>query len=272
MLTDDQYKSFKDGNLYVNVHSAEHKGGEIRTLQALNPVIAARREMHPHAMLIDRASAPYRGAGRFAYYFARGKLQADPVFHALLELGLLRDRKHILDLGCGQGLLTAWLRAAAANHENGSWPQGWPPPPSSRIRGIELMARDVERARVALGPLCEISQGDIRTAEFGSADAVVILDVLHYMTDEEQLQVLARARHIAGGRAVAACRRAMAACASLQPVGRQDRDDVARSFAREDVLPQHAWAGCCRTAVRGAVQTHEPGHTLRKCVAGRKTM
>jgi CHRD domain-containing protein len=30
-LTDDQFKSFKDGNLYVNVHSAEHKGGEIRT-------------------------------------------------------------------------------------------------------------------------------------------------------------------------------------------------------------------------------------------------
>jgi hypothetical protein len=30
-LSDDQYKSFKDGNLYVNVHSAEHKGGEIRT-------------------------------------------------------------------------------------------------------------------------------------------------------------------------------------------------------------------------------------------------
>jgi hypothetical protein len=30
-LTDEQYKSFKDGNLYVNVHSAEHKGGEIRT-------------------------------------------------------------------------------------------------------------------------------------------------------------------------------------------------------------------------------------------------
>ena len=30
-LTDEQYKSFKDGNLYVNVHSAAHKGGEIRT-------------------------------------------------------------------------------------------------------------------------------------------------------------------------------------------------------------------------------------------------
>jgi hypothetical protein len=30
-LTDAQYESFKSGNLYVNVHSAEHKGGEIRT-------------------------------------------------------------------------------------------------------------------------------------------------------------------------------------------------------------------------------------------------
>jgi hypothetical protein len=29
-LTDEQYKAYKAGNLYVNVHSAENKGGEIR--------------------------------------------------------------------------------------------------------------------------------------------------------------------------------------------------------------------------------------------------
>jgi hypothetical protein len=29
-LTNEQYASFKSGNLYVNVHSAEHKPGEIR--------------------------------------------------------------------------------------------------------------------------------------------------------------------------------------------------------------------------------------------------
>src|SRR5580704_13055806 len=28
-LTDEQHASFKEGNLYVNVHSAEHKPGEI---------------------------------------------------------------------------------------------------------------------------------------------------------------------------------------------------------------------------------------------------
>jgi hypothetical protein len=29
-LTDAQYAAYKAGELYVNVHSAEHKGGEIR--------------------------------------------------------------------------------------------------------------------------------------------------------------------------------------------------------------------------------------------------
>jgi cyclopropane fatty-acyl-phospholipid synthase-like methyltransferase len=148
-----------------------------------------------HASLIDRACEPYRSAGLFAYNFARGKLSGDPVFRAMLERGLLLGRGHILDLGCGQGLLASWLRAALLCYESGSWPQGWPPAPTPRsTRGIELRVRDVERARAALGPSCEISQGDIRSADFGTTDAVVILDVLHYMTREEQLQVLKRVR------------------------------------------------------------------------------
>jgi SAM-dependent methyltransferase len=145
--------------------------------------------------LVELASLPYRRAGRFAYHFARGKLRGDPVFRALLERGLLHGRAHILDLGCGQGLLTAWLRAAAHCHERGIWPRGWPAPPRARtIRGLELSAREVARARCALGAECEVEQSDIRGAAFGRADAVVLLDVLHYMSPESQRDVLERVR------------------------------------------------------------------------------
>ena len=30
-LTDEQMAAYKAGNLYVNIHTAEHKGGEVRT-------------------------------------------------------------------------------------------------------------------------------------------------------------------------------------------------------------------------------------------------
>jgi SAM-dependent methyltransferase len=145
--------------------------------------------------LLARAAGPYRRAGRFAYHFARGKLGHDPVFRAILEQDLLRGHPRILDLGCGQGLLAAWLRAAADCYAQGVWPQSWPPPTVPRsLRGIELMRRDVARARRGLGPECEVTQADIREVPFGGVDAVVILDVLHYMPEASQRDVLQRVR------------------------------------------------------------------------------
>jgi 2-polyprenyl-3-methyl-5-hydroxy-6-metoxy-1,4-benzoquinol methylase len=141
------------------------------------------------------AADRYRPSGRFAYYFARGKLGRDPVFAALLAGGLIPEGVRLLDLGCGQGLLAAWLDAARASHREGQWPESWPPPPRlSAFRGIELMPRDVERARRALGALAQIECADMRNAAYGEADVVVILDVLHYMEPPAQEQVLRRVR------------------------------------------------------------------------------
>jgi SAM-dependent methyltransferase len=149
------------------------------------------------AALINAASAPYWSTDLFAYYRARGKLRGDPAFTGILREGLLRESERILDLGCGQGLLAAWLLAARSRSDERpqNWPPEWPaaPRPTS-IRGIEMSRRDIQRARRALGQKAEFELGDITEAEFGTVDAIVILDVLHYIDYESQLCVLSRAQ------------------------------------------------------------------------------
>lgn len=147
------------------------------------------------AALADAASAPYRAAGLFAWHFARGKLARDPAFAAILTRGLLTDASRILDLGCGQALLAAWLLAAHTAQLEGRWPRDWPQAPApARLTGIDINPHEVARARSALGEHVHIVQGDIRHVDYGTADAIVILDVLHYIDYAAQEAVLTRAR------------------------------------------------------------------------------
>lgn len=145
--------------------------------------------------LLDRATRPYRAGGRFAWHFARGKLDGDPAFAALLARALIGEDDRVLDLGCGQALLANWLDAACALHAAGDWPSALPIPPRiANYRGIELMPRDVERARNAMPAHARIEQGDIRAVDYGTVDRIVILDVLHYIDPVAQDAVLARVR------------------------------------------------------------------------------
>ncbi|MBA3773640.1 MAG: class I SAM-dependent methyltransferase [Ramlibacter sp.] len=150
--------------------------------------------------LVERAAARYRRAGRYPWHFAKGKLGGDPAFAALLAYGLLGGRTRIVDIGCGQGLLTAWLLAAEDAASEGQWPQDWSMAPQAfHVHGIELMQHDVTRAQQAMqaevrGGRASFAAADMCAADFGSADAVVILDVLHYVPIAAQDEVLRRVR------------------------------------------------------------------------------
>ena len=54
-----------------------------------------------------------------------------------------------------------------------------------------MRRRDIQRARDALGQKAEFELADITEAEFGMVDAIVMLDVLHYIDYESQLNEFA---------------------------------------------------------------------------------
>lgn len=148
------------------------------------------------ARLLDAASRPYRAGGHFGYHFSRGKLSSDCIFRELLRQGVFPKAARFLDLGCGQAVFASWLLAARGLYDQGDWPADWPEPPRViELRGFELMAKDIGRGRAALAdrePQVIIRQGDICKTDFGQADVVTILDVLHYIDHANQEDILRR--------------------------------------------------------------------------------
>ena len=148
--------------------------------------------------LLNRATRPYARTFITNYFWARGKLGGDPVFSALLDDGVFADGTRLLDLGCGRGLLAAWLLAAEKMAHDGLWPASRTPPQAMQFRGVELIAREVRCGNFALqaahGNRVSLAVGDMRDADISDVDAVTILDVLHYIPHDEQDQLLDRIR------------------------------------------------------------------------------
>lgn len=142
----------------------------------------------------------YRPAGHFARKFARGKLRFDPVFRALLERGAITAHARVLDIGCGQALLASLLCACDSWAGDNTWPAGWAGAPTgTHYTGIELMPADVARAQGAIATLGgglarpQVLCADMCEVDLPAADAVVVLDVLHYVDHAAQHRLLQRA-------------------------------------------------------------------------------
>jgi cyclopropane fatty-acyl-phospholipid synthase-like methyltransferase len=146
--------------------------------------------------LLDESTKVFFQSGRFSYHFSRGKLKGDPIFREILRRGLLTRGGRLLDLGCGQASLFAWLLASRRLFEQGYWPDDWPEAPLfEHLRGVELMQNDVTRAHLAFGsdhPVVKVERADMKDVDFGCVDVVTILDALHYFEFEQQVQVLKR--------------------------------------------------------------------------------
>ncbi|MHC5019700.1 MAG: DUF2062 domain-containing protein, partial [Planctomycetota bacterium] len=82
----------------------------------------------PVKRLWESISRRYLPAGILHWEFVLGKLKRDPVYKTLLRNGLFPDEGHLLDLGCGRGIVPAMVTGAKDAHAAGTWPAHWPAP------------------------------------------------------------------------------------------------------------------------------------------------
>ena len=138
------------------------------------------------AAALSAAAERFRPLGRWAHGWAKGKLLRDPAYAAALQL--LPQHGVLLDVGCGEGYLVA---AAIAYR------------PALRAIGIDHDPRRLHVAERAHDGQSEVSfvQHDAPGAELPRADAIALLDVLHYLPYDAQdglLRACCTALHVDG--------------------------------------------------------------------------
>lgn len=128
-----------------------------------------------------RVRRRYRMMEPYPRVFAACKLRFDPMFAELHRL--VGEPGMIMDIGTGFGVPAAWLLELF---------------PSARVYGIEPDWHRCLVASQALGNRGIVMQG--RAPELPSVphrpDAILAIDMIHYLSDEELLLLLARMRKI----------------------------------------------------------------------------
>ncbi|MDH7452202.1 class I SAM-dependent methyltransferase [Luteimonas composti] len=143
------------------------------TEQTLRPLDAAT------AKGIARAFLPARVLGnRYDYYYTLTKLRTDPLYPGVLD-ALRGCHAPVLDLGCGLGLLAHALRADGQD---------------TSYLGVDIDAPKIARAqRIAARsglPDVHFAVVDLSRGYPSHQGSVAILDVLQFLTREQQATLL----------------------------------------------------------------------------------
>jgi SAM-dependent methyltransferase len=153
----------------------------------LNYVFQSRgKDINPAASLQDRMLRRYDNMEAYPKIFARSKIRLDPMFSELPRLfEPYRQLRTVIDIGCGFGVPASWLIENFAE---------------VKIYGIDPDSNRVRIASRALGPGGVITRGrapDVPRIPH-PADAAVMLDMLHYVNDDDLRLTLRRLRDSLG--------------------------------------------------------------------------
>ncbi len=136
--------------------------------------------------LLDELALRFSAAPPRHRHYVYFKVRMDPAYRLVCEL--LADARRVIDLGCGQGILIVLLALGARGKEGESGREG-------QLVGVEWDEAKVAAGRLAAGELdgVRLLEGDAREHALAEADAVVLMDVLHYYPEEEQRRLIGRA-------------------------------------------------------------------------------
>lgn len=126
-----------------------------------------------------RALQRYRHMEAYPRLFARFKIQYDPMFPRLADF--VRPGWKIIDVGCGYGVPAAWLLTLYPDLDFTAFdPAGERARIAAKVLGDKAKVMHAGAPDLPLDPL--------------EADAALLLDVLHYLRDEEITELLSRLR------------------------------------------------------------------------------
>lgn len=110
--------------------------------------------------------------------YARGKLGSDPICGQLVELGRAQNLGEVVDVGCGRGQMAIMLLEAGV---------------ATRVTGTDWDEAKLAEARIASENLPTLyEKADVRSFRPPACDTLLLIDVLHYLTDKQQIEVLER--------------------------------------------------------------------------------
>jgi 1-acyl-sn-glycerol-3-phosphate acyltransferase len=139
-----------------------------------------RREVEQPAYFYEQLKYNYIYKGPILEWYMRIKVKMEryyQVFHSLLP-----GEGHILDVGCGYGFMAYLLHFAA---------------PRRTFTAVDYDAGKIAVARHCFSRTAALQflQADVNDFSFGNYDAVVLMDVLHYLLPEQQRDVITRSIH-----------------------------------------------------------------------------